>query len=63
MKDIGKMIKDKEREHIITIMAINIKENGKMIQDMGKEFNIKMMVLSIKEIGSMDLYKTPNDFY
>ena len=38
MKENLKMVKEKEKEHLIIKMAINMKENGKMEIDMEKEF-------------------------
>jgi hypothetical protein len=44
MKEIGKMIKWKEKEFIITLMETDMKEITKMINNKEKEFIISRMV-------------------
>ena len=43
-----------EKEFIIMLMVIDMKENGKMIKKMEKEFIIMLMVIDMKEILIMD---------
>ena len=51
MKEILQMIKEKEKENIILIIAIIIQVNGKMIMKMEKEFFImRMDKLNMMEI-------------
>ncbi len=51
MKEILQMIKEKEKENIILIIAIIIQVNGKMIMKMEKEFFImRMDKLNMREI-------------
>ena len=38
MKEILKMVKEKEQENLLIKMAIHMKENGKKETDMEKEF-------------------------
>jgi len=51
MKEIGKMIKGKEKEYIIIIMMINMTEIIKMIKKKEKEYIILVMVSDMKGNG------------
>ena len=43
MKEIGKMVKEEEKEYFILIMAIDMKETIKMIKKKEKEYIIIIM--------------------
>ena len=45
MKVIGKMVNNKEKEHIILIKVIDMKVNIEMVKEKGKEFIIIIMVI------------------
>ena len=50
MKEILKMVKEKEKEYFIIIMVIDMKEIGKMIKKKEKEYFILIMVIERRKI-------------
>jgi len=51
IKDIGKIIKQTEKENLSIQMEIFIKDYGLMIEQMAREYIFIMMALNTKEIG------------
>ena len=61
MKEIGKMINMKEKEFIMVVMVIDMKEILEIIGKK-KEFIIIIMVIDMKEIGKMKKEKEKEYF-